>query len=147
MVKPPILRTKSVTTKVTEAEYARLEEQAELAGLNLSEWIRGRLLGTGRPGNERTGGETTGNPDNGADEVVLGEVLALRTILMNLLFSISQGKPVTAEAMRELMDRADGDKSKRAMERLRAVRATIPTTISEPKREAEMEAETNPEEG
>jgi len=32
-----------------------------------------------------------------ADEVLLGEVLALRTILMNLLFSIGKGAPTTPE--------------------------------------------------
>ena len=40
-----ILRTKSVTTKVTESEYERLEELASVSGVNLSEWIRGKLLG------------------------------------------------------------------------------------------------------
>ena len=39
-----VLRTKSVTTKVTEAEYVRLEELAQVTGVNMSEWIRGRLL-------------------------------------------------------------------------------------------------------
>jgi hypothetical protein len=108
MVKLPILRTKSVTTKVTEAEYARLEEQAALAGLNLSEWIRGRLLEGGSAAVE-----------SGA---VLGEVLALRTILLNLLFSISQGKAVTAESMQELIGKADSGKVERALERLEASR-------------------------
>ena len=103
-MKPPILRTKSVTTKVTEAEYARLEEQAALAGLNLSEWIRGHLLEA-----ERASSDTG---------VLLGEVLALRTILLNLLFSISQGKPVTAESMQELIGKADDGKLRRALERL-----------------------------
>ncbi len=107
MVKPAILRTKSVTTKVTEAEYARLEEQAALAGLNLSEWIRGRLLE---------------NADGKAG-VLLGEMLALRTILLNLLFSISQGKPVTAESMQELIGKADDGKVRRALERLAAPEA------------------------
>ena len=55
-----------------------------------------------------------------------GEVLALRTILINLMFSLTNGKPVTPEAMRELIEKADGDKSRRAMERLTAVAATVP---------------------
>ena len=53
---------------------------------------------------------------------MLGEVLALRTsLIMNLLFSLGSGKPVTPEAMQELIARADGDKARRAMERLTAV--------------------------
>jgi hypothetical protein len=42
-----------------------------------------------------------------------------------------------------MIARADGDKSRRAMERLMAVRATVP----EPELEPEAAAETNPEEG
>ncbi len=79
MAKPPVLRTKSVTTKVTEAEYERLESLAEASGVNMSEWMRGRLLG--RDGADRDEDTAT----------VLGEVLALRTILINLLFSVSNG--------------------------------------------------------
>ncbi len=95
MAKPPVLRTKSVTTKVTEAEYARLESLAEASGVNMSESMRGRLLG--RDGTDRDDEDTA---------TVLGEVLALRTILINLLFSVSNGKPVTPEAMKELIERS-----------------------------------------
>ena len=42
-LKPP-LRTKSVGTKVSEAEFALLEERARGAGLTLSEWVRDVLL-------------------------------------------------------------------------------------------------------
>jgi hypothetical protein len=110
MVKPPF-RTKSVGTKVSDAEYAGLEERARASGLTLSEWVRDVLLATGRRGSE------------GADgPVLLGELLALRTIVINLLFSVSKGEPVTAEGMKELIGRADGDKVRRALERLEAAR-------------------------
>ena len=42
-MKPP-LHTKSVGTKVSEAEFAMLEERARAAGLTLSEWVRDVLL-------------------------------------------------------------------------------------------------------
>ena len=42
-VKPP-LRTKSVGTKVSEAEFALLEERARGAGMRLAEWVREALL-------------------------------------------------------------------------------------------------------
>ena len=42
-MKPP-LRTKSVGTKVSEAEYALLEERARGAGMRLAEWVREALL-------------------------------------------------------------------------------------------------------
>jgi hypothetical protein len=104
MAKPPILRTKSVTTKVTEAEYARLEELASTSGVNLSEWIRGRLL------------DTSGS--SGDTNVLLGELLALRTILINLLFGISSGNKLTAEEMKKLIERADRDKTEKARQRV-----------------------------
>ena len=133
-MKPP-LRTKSVGTKVSEEEFAALESRARARKLTLSEWVRAELL---EPRNGESGAGT---------EVLLGEVLALRTILMNLMFSLTNGKPVTPEAMRELIDKADGDKERRAMERLTAVRAAIPTTVVEPEAASETAAETNPEEG
>ena len=104
-----IMRTRSVTTKVTEAECQRLEEIAGENGVNLSEWVRGELLGA-----ERTGREA---------KVLLGEVLALRTIMINLLFSLSSGNAVTPESMQQLIKQADSEKAVRAMEQL-----TIPAT-------------------
>jgi hypothetical protein len=68
-MKPP-LRTKSVGTKVSEAEFALLEERARGAGMRLAEWVRDVLLSA--PAMTR--------PDSG--EVALGEVLALRSLLL-----------------------------------------------------------------
>jgi hypothetical protein len=42
-MKPP-LRTKSVGTKVSEAEFALLEKRARGAGMRLAEWVREALL-------------------------------------------------------------------------------------------------------
>jgi len=42
VVKP--LRTKTLGTKVSEEEYAQLEEAASERGLTLSEWCRETLL-------------------------------------------------------------------------------------------------------
>jgi hypothetical protein len=71
-MKPP-LRTKSVSTKVSEEEFVALESRARARKLTLSEWVRAE------PGRR----------------FFSREVLALRTILMNLLFSLSNGKPAT----------------------------------------------------
>ena len=54
------------------------------------------------------------------DPRVMGELLAFRTIVLNLLFKIANGQPVTAEDMQRLIDRADGDRVCRAQERLAA---------------------------
>ena len=94
-------RTKSIGTKVTAEEYARLEA---LAGeQTISEWVRAVLLRAAAPS---------------AEPILLAELLALRTILLNLHFAVCSGEPVTAETMRRLIDCADQDKIQHAHERL-----------------------------
>jgi hypothetical protein len=122
-MKPP-LRTKSVGTKVSEAEFALLEERARGAGLRLAEWVREALLAA----------PVESGPD--AAEVALAEVLALRSLLLNLHFRAAKGEPVAESEMRGLIERADGVKMQRARERLVAVRA-----------ESKTDEEPEPEEG
>jgi hypothetical protein len=114
-VKPP-LRTKSVGTKVSEAEFALLEERARAAGLTLSEWVREALL--------------AGPVELEAGEVVLAEVLALRSLFLNLSFRADKG-PLTEAEMRGLIERADGVKIERARERLAAARLKTSRTAAE----------------
>ena len=99
-------RTRCVSTKLTEADYATC---AELAGSKtLSEWTREIVLAavTRRP----------------IEELLLAEVLALRTIVINLQFAVvTQGAP-TVDQMQGLIDRADRQKAQKAVERLVAAR-------------------------
>ena len=53
------LRTKSVGTKVSDAEYAALEARARAENLTLSEWMRAKLLGTAVQAAGVTGGSAT----------------------------------------------------------------------------------------
>ena len=97
-------RTKSIGTKVTPDEYARIQA---LAGEQpVSEWVRATLLKA-----------TNASP---ADSLVLAELLALRTILLNLHFHLGSGTPVAAETMQRLIERADQDKYQQAEARLTA---------------------------
>ncbi len=130
-MKPP-LRTKSVGTKVSEAEFAKLEERAQAAGLTLSEWVRDVLLAP--PAESRA--EVAG-------EVVLAELLALRSLFLNLSFRAAKGESVAEEEMRSLIERADSTKMQRAHERLEAVHAE--SRKPEPVAETTA-AETTPEE-
>jgi hypothetical protein len=98
-----LFRSKSVTTKVTDTEYAELEQLATAKNMNLSEWVRSELL---RP------------PSSPSTEVLLPEILALRSIIVNTLYSMARGKTVTAEAMQALIDQADRDRLQLAHERL-----------------------------
>jgi hypothetical protein len=98
----PSLRTKSISTKVTDEEYSRFEA---LAGeQTISEWARDVLLKATKP--------------NAGEQTVLAEVLALRTILLNLHFAVSQGQTLTAEEMQRLIERADQNKLSKARDRL-----------------------------
>ncbi len=98
----PSLRTKSISTKVTDEEYAQFEA---LAGeQTISGWARDVLLTATKP--------------KSVEQTVLAEVLALRTILLNLHFAVSQGQALTAEDMRQLIERADQNKLSKAQERL-----------------------------
>jgi hypothetical protein len=137
-MKPP-LRTKSVGTKVSEAEFALLEERARGAGMRLAEWVREALLAAPvEPG-------AGSGVDSG--EVALGEILALRSLLLNLHFRAARGEPVVEAEMRGLIERADGSKMERARERMEAVRAAGLDTVRATEPEPETAAETNPEEG
>ena len=110
MVKPN-LRTKSIGTKVSEEEFARLEQAAQKASKTLGEWCREVMLGSanGQPAN--------GAGENGA-EALMAEVVALRAILLNVLFKQANGERLTSEEMQRLIERADSDKFKKARERL-----------------------------
>ena len=97
-------RTKSIGTKVTPEEYDRIHE---LAGDQpISEWVRAALLNA-----------ADASP---LDSVVLAELLALRTILLNLHFHLCSGSPVTADTMQRLIERADQDKQQQAEARVTA---------------------------
>jgi len=48
----------------------------------------------------------------------MAEMSALRAILLNVLFKLANGQPLTAEEMQRLIDRADSDKLRKGRERL-----------------------------
>ena len=94
-------RTRSVTTKIAEDEYERLVQMAE--GQTISEWVRDVLLATTR---------------RPTDQLLLSEILALRTIVLNLLFAVASGEVPSTDAMKRLIARADDEKLAKAHERL-----------------------------
>jgi len=110
----PSLRTKSIGTKVTEQEYADLERAAQTGGKTLGEWCREVILAS------MNGHASKGQPSTGEEaQALMAELVALRTILLNVLFKQANGESLTAEQMQRLIERADADKVKKAMERLR----------------------------
>jgi hypothetical protein len=77
-------RTRSVGTKISDEEYARLEASAAASGLTVGEWRREVLLkACGQPAPFATPTE----------ETLLSELLALRTILLNLFYDVASSEP------------------------------------------------------
>lgn len=105
------LRTRSLGTKLTEVEYAAVEAAALRAGIGLSEWCRRAVLELSEP-----------DEDESAESVVLAELLSLRAVLLNVMFRLSRGDAISEEEMRQLIDRADRDKHKRAASVLNAAK-------------------------
>jgi len=92
-------RNRSISTKVTDAEYNQIVARA--APSTVSEWAREILVKAIEPVD--------------IEFLLLAELLALRTIVLNLNFALAEGgPPPTSEAMRRLIDRADGEKVNRA---------------------------------
>src|SRR6266700_3395307 len=95
-------RTRSLTTKVTEEEYVRLQELATAAGQSMGEWARTVLLAQ----------------VNSSQEIILAEILALRMLYMNTAQMTGQRGEMTTDELRKLLERVDREKELKASERL-----------------------------
>jgi hypothetical protein len=103
------LRSRTVGCKMTEAEYERLNATADERGVTLGELCREVLLK-----------HTNGTKPVVVEEVLLAEVIALRTILLNAFYKLAQNELLTAEEMQRLIEHADEGKFRKAQERLKA---------------------------
>ena len=95
----PVLRAKTIATRVTPEELAEVETAAEGAGMTLAEWLRELALKAAR---ERPADPT---------ELVLAEVSALRYMLLNFFHATAQanaeGKHLLPESVLKIRDQAD----------------------------------------
>jgi len=121
MVKPT-LRTKSIGTKVSEEEYAQLARAAQMDSKTLGEWCREVMLASANVGSSRA--QRSGDAEV---QALMAELVALRTILLNVLYKQINGESLTAEEMQRLIERADADKLKKAAERLWQAGKLTPT--------------------
>ena len=81
-------RTKSISTKVTDAEYDAIASRAEPQ--TVSAWARGILVSTAQP--------------DPLHLVLLAEMLALRTIMLNLQYTLAANHPLSEDAMHRLIE-------------------------------------------
>src|ERR1700722_9625697 len=87
----PTPRTKSISTKVTEEEYAHFE--ILVGDQTISEWVRETLLKAAEP--------------SPAEQTIVAELLALRMILMNILFTIANREQLSSTAMDDIIKLAN----------------------------------------
>lgn len=85
-----------------------LEGRAKAAGLTISEFVRDTLLAVSEEQSKDLAAET-----------VLAELMALRSLFLNLSFRTGK-EPLTEAEMHKLIERADATKVERARERLQA---------------------------
>jgi hypothetical protein len=105
-----ISRSKTVSTKLTEAEFVEVERTAAACGQWLSEWARDTLLAAVR-------GQRQG------DGIALfSEVQALRLILINSLEPLLRGDKMSAEQFKEMVRYVKANKHKVAAELLASYR-------------------------
>src|ERR1700704_3081962 len=96
----PRVRTRTVSTKVSEDDYALFKE---LAGdQRIGEWVRDVLF-------KAVLSERTAD----AHRTILAEVLALRKILLNLQSTVAEGTRVNHDRMLAWIEKADADRAKR----------------------------------
>ena len=106
------LRSKSVTTKLTEPEYERIVQMAGASNRNISEWMRECLF--------REFGQSSSTAEH---EVLLAEILALRAIIINLPSWTNAGEKLNQQDVLDLIRHADQNKTQKAQQRLHEAEA------------------------
>ena len=102
-------RTKSISTKVTEAEYDEITRRAEPR--TVSAWARDILVDAAEP--------------DPLHFLLLAEILGLRTIVLNLNFALVAGQVPSEDAFRGLIARADAEKFDKAKERIARLQRAV----------------------
>jgi hypothetical protein len=106
----PGFRTKTISMRLTPDELADVESAAQRAGKQTSEWLRETALTAAR--------EQPSDPI----ELLLAEVWAVRNVLLSLFHAGAQataeGKPLLAESVLKIRDRADRKKLEQARQML-----------------------------
>ena len=113
-------RTKSIATRLTDAEFADVEYAASSVGKKVAEWLREAALAQART----TGEEKT------TDTVLLAEVMALRSLIVNL-FAVASKGPLSDETLRKIVAYAEAIKDQKAEELLARKRSQSAPELGE----------------
>ena len=101
------LRSRTASTKVTQAEFAELESLAAQGSQSVSEWIRQTLLNEAR--NQRAGATSFH---------LFTELIGIQLLLMNTLGPVLRGERVTPEQLDALLRQVQSTKARKAQELL-----------------------------
>lgn len=116
-------RARSIATRLTETEFAEVEASAAAAGKKVAEWLRDAALLQARADNEET-----------TDPILLAELMAIRTLILNLFAAASKG-PLTDESLRKMLAYADSIKQQKADEFLGKLRGKSGSKLSSNRQE------------
>jgi hypothetical protein len=97
-------RTKSVATRLSEAEFAEVESAAASAGQKVAEWLRDAALTQAR-----------GKVNQGTDPILLTEIAGMRALMLNLFAKASE-EPLSQDDVRKISEYAEAVKEQKAEE-------------------------------
>lgn len=92
-------RNQTVTTKLTEAEFALVETASISDGKAVGEWLRDAALDA-----------MHAEAKNGQYTIVFSEIIGVRLLLVNVLRSIATGQVMLPETFDKLLDEIAGAK-------------------------------------
>ena len=95
-------KSRSIGTKLSAEQYTVVESRAHEQGVGVSEYVRQALLSAQQQPNLDT-----------VLLVLLQELMALRSIVINLASEQASGVPLTAERMQAVRTHADAGKAAR----------------------------------
>jgi hypothetical protein len=107
---PDNFRAKSIAARLTDAEFAEVEEAAARAGKKVGEWLREAALAQARAKDE---GDT--------DPILLAELMGIRALILNL-FREGSRKPISDESLRKISAYSESIKQQKADEFLAKLR-------------------------
>ena len=100
-------RNTTLNTKLTELEFAEVEQFCEARNVAFGEWVREVVLR-----------EVRGSEDELATAPLLGEITGLRLLLINTLEPLLRGEKMTPEQFKEMLRYVKTNKRKAAADML-----------------------------
>ena len=98
-------RGRSIATRLTDAEFGEVEAAAGIAGKKVGEWLREAALAQARGTHH----------DEQTDEILLAELIGVRSLMLNLFARASEG-PLTTDDLRKMSAYSDSIKEQRAQD-------------------------------